>query len=429
MQFESDENGLDPPIPANKPSILLFIDRSSESLDVRKKSHEALEAFRELALYHRMNEETTVKPQKTSMGNYQSPLSTLGHPKFDISPVSQKITELKDKMSVMLMDKGKHITINKALSDLQGGSLQEILTYLIQRKKEIKISSLAKNAGFELLSDDFTVKLAEELPSELKVQSNQVSAELPGEDSHGSDNGHLSQNQIPHMAGGRDEELEKSADAEQKEVEEILVDSSKQLSAGTDSRYNVDQVANTAHSEKILPDVDHNLSGSMGSFFFSDGGFRLLKALAPSSLIPMVMIIDPLSQQHFMFPEDEVFGYSSLSDFLERFHNGSLVPFQRSESSTRAPRESPRPPFVNLNFHEVDSVPRLTTDTFLELVVGNQSDLANSSNAWKKDVLVLFSNTWCGFCQRMELVVREVHSAFKGYVRMLKDKPSSIAGK
>lgn len=428
MQLVGDENGPDSPIPANNPSILLFIDRSSESLDIRKKSNEALGAFRELAMYYQMNEETSVKSQRTSMQNYQSSLSTLGHPKFDMSPVSQKITELKDKMSVMLMDKGKRITINKAVSDLQGGSLQEILAYLIQQKKEIKISSLAKNAGFQLLSDDFTVKVAKELPPESKVQSNRVADELPGEDSQGSDSGHLSQNQAPNIAGGRVEVLENSADAEKKEVNENLVDSSKLLSADIDSRI-VDQVANTAHGNKILPDVDHGCPGSMESFFFSDGEFRLLNALSPSSSIPMVVIIDPLSQKHYMFPEEKVVGYSSLIDFLERFHNGSLVPFQRSESSTRAPRESPRPPFVNLKFHAVDSVPRLTTNTFLELVVGNQSDLANSSNAWKKDVLVLFSNGWCGFCQRMELVLSEVHSALKGYERMLKDKPSLISGK
>lgn len=428
-ELVGDENSPDPPIPASNPSILLFIDRSSESLDIRKKSNEALGAFRELAMYYRMNGETLVKSQRTSSHNYQSSPSTLGHPKFDMSPVSQKITELKDKhkMSVILMDEGKRITINKAVSDLQGGSLQEILTYLIQQKKEIKISSLAKNAGFQLLSDDFTVKVAEELPAEVKVQSNQVAAEPPEEDSQGTDSSHLSQNQTPHIAGGRVEELENAADTQKKEDKEILVDSSKLLSAVTVSYYNVDQVANTAHSEKILPDVDHDFRGSVGSFFFSDGDFRLLKALAPSSSIPVVVIIDPLSQKHYMFPEEIVVGYSSLSDFLERFHNGSLVPFQRSESSTRAPRESPRPPFVNLNFHAMDSVPRLTTNTFLELVVGNQSDLANSSNAWKKDVLVLFSNAWCGFCQRMELVLREVQSALKGYVRMLKDKPSLIS--
>ncbi|KAL8100536.1 hypothetical protein AgCh_032696 [Apium graveolens] len=428
-ELVGNEKGPDPPIPVNNPSVLLFIDRSSESLDIRKKSNEALGAFRELAMYYRVNEETSVKSQKTSMQKYQSSPSTLGHPKFDMSPVSQKITELKDQMSVMLMDKGKRITINKAVSDVQGGSLQEILTYLIQQKKEIKISSLAKNAGFQLLSDDFTVKVAKELPPELKVQSNRVADELSGEDSQGSDSGHLSQNQTPHIASGRVEVLENSADAEKKEVKDNLVDSSKPLSAGTHSHYNVEQVANTAHSDKILPDVDHDSPGSMGSFFFSDGEFRLLKALAPSSSIPIVVIIDPLSQKHYMFPEEKVVGYSSLLDFMQSFHNGSLVPFQRSESSTWAPRESPRPPFVNLKFHAVDSVPRLTTSTFLELVVGNQSDLANSSNAWKKDVLVLFSNGWCGFCQRMELVLSEVHSALKAYTRILKDKPSLVSGK
>ncbi|RWR90448.1 hypothetical protein CKAN_01954400 [Cinnamomum micranthum f. kanehirae] len=72
---------------------------------------------------------------------------------------------------------------------------------------------------------------------------------------------------------------------------------------------------------------------------------------------------------------------------------------------------------------------------FSELVLGfNQCDTGyalscfnnqHTGPAWKKDVLVLFSNTWCGFCQRMELVVREVYRAFKGYISVL-DSDSSI---
>lgn len=428
LELKGDDNNLEPALPADKPSILLFIDRSSELLEIRKKSDEALGAFRELALYHRMNEQTTAKSQKSSLGTNQSPTSTFGHPKLEMSPVSQKITTLKDKASVMIMDNGKHVAIDKIASDLQGNSLREILTFLLQHRKEIKISSLAKDVGFELLSNDFAIKIAEDLPSEVKVQSNQVSAKLPIEDLKGS--GHFSENQTPDMAGGTDEELSKSADAELSpdEVKNTFHDSSNQLSVGPDPHFIDEVVASAADgkSEKTLPDFEpgeHQLHfpGFRGSFFFSDGQWRLLKALVHVSKIPMVVIIDPLSQQHYVLAEEEVISYCSLSDFLDSFLNGSLLPYRYSESVIQSPTEAPRPPFVNQDFHEVDSIPRVTTHTFLELVVGNQSDLTDAGNAWKKDVLVLFSNNWCGFCQRMELVVREVHLAFKGYVRMLKD--------
>jgi thiol-disulfide isomerase/thioredoxin len=74
-----------------------------------------------------------------------------------------------------------------------------------------------------------------------------------------------------------------------------------------------------------------------------------------------------------------------------------------------------------MDFHEADSISQVTAHTFSEQVLGfNQSDNDFAANAWNEDVLVLFSNSWCGFCQRMELIVREVHRAIKGYINMLK---------
>jgi thiol-disulfide isomerase/thioredoxin len=31
---------------------------------------------------------------------------------------------------------------------------------------------------------------------------------------------------------------------------------------------------------------------------------------------------------------------------------------------------------------------------------------------------VLFSNSWCGFCQRTDLVVRELHRSFKSFISL-----------
>lgn len=418
MQLEGGDNDLEPALPANKPSIVLFVDRSSDSSEIKEKSYEALRAFRELALYHQINDSTTVKSQQSSFGKSQSPMRQ--HPKLEISPKSRRITTQNDKTSVIIMDKGKHVRIDKIASDLQGSSLSEILTYLLQHKKEMKISSLAKGVGFELLSDDFTIKVADDLPSEMNVQSIRDSAKVATEDLKGSS--HIIENQTPHKADSMDKELSESVGSELSVEEATNTDSSKLLSV-------IDEVVASVaggESEKTSPGfetVERQLyfPGSRGSFFFSDGRFRLLYSLVHVSKVPNVVIIDPLSQQHYIFPEGEVVSYSSLGNFLDRFLNGSLLPYQHSEAVTHSPKEAPRPPFVNLDFHEVDSIPRVSIHTFSELVIGNQSDLTTSGNAWKKDVLVLFSNSWCGFCQRMELVVREVHLAFRRYARMLKD--------
>ncbi|KAJ6678161.1 TRANSPORTER putative (DUF179)-RELATED [Salix viminalis] len=164
-----------------------------------------------------------------------------------------------------------------------------------------------------------------------------------------------------------------------------------------------------------------NFQNFKGSFFFCDGNYRLLSALTGETRIPSLVLIDPLSHQHYVFPEYTNLSYSSLEDFLHGFLNGNLIPYQRSESEPESPREETHPPFVNMDFHEADSIPEVTAHTFSEQVLGfNQSDNGIAANAWNGDVLVFFSNSWCGFCQRMELIVREVHRSIKGFVNMLK---------
>ncbi|KAK8624654.1 hypothetical protein V6N13_089543 [Hibiscus sabdariffa] len=52
---------------------------------------------------------------------------------------------------------------------------EEILAYLLQRKNGIKLSSLAKELGFHILSDDLDIKIAQEVPSQTNGQSNDAS--------------------------------------------------------------------------------------------------------------------------------------------------------------------------------------------------------------------------------------------------------------
>ncbi|KAK8656540.1 hypothetical protein V6N13_098487 [Hibiscus sabdariffa] len=69
----------------------------------------------------------------------------------------------------------------------------------------------------------------------------------------------------------------------------------------------------------------------------------------------------------------------------------------------------------------MDSIPQVTMHTLSKLVFGsNQSNCGNAAHARSEDIVVVFSSNWCGFCQRMELVVREVYRALRGYMKILK---------
>uniref|UniRef100_A0A0E0R0K0 Thioredoxin domain-containing protein n=1 Tax=Oryza rufipogon TaxID=4529 RepID=A0A0E0R0K0_ORYRU len=181
---------------------------------------------------------------------------------------------------------------------------------------------------------------------------------------------------------------------------------------------------NTYYTEQETPSIpDEHFAGSL---FFSDGGYRLLQTLTGGSRMPSLVIIDPIQQKHYVFPDEIEFTYPSLANFLDHFMNRSLSPYYRSALSVISSKELLRPPFINRDFHEADSIPQLTTSNFCMLVFGFEgcvskselpfSNTENISSAWKKDVLVLFSNSWCGFCQRTELVVREVYRSFKNFL-------------
>ncbi|KAK1438062.1 hypothetical protein QVD17_03865 [Tagetes erecta] len=383
-ELKGDEYDFDPGLPSDKPSVLLFIDRSSDSLEVKRKSKESLTVLRELAMHHyipsKMIAQNIVNQAHASRTVYD-------HPKLEMSTSSQKVIPLKDKITIIAMNEGKHITFDDIASNLQGNSLQDVLAYVLQQKKQRKLSSLAKDVGFQLLSDDIDITV-----SETNVQSDEKLTELSMKDLSGSI-GEFEKDQVSDV-----DDLEHSG----KDDEKISVDTRVQL-VGNFENVEVEK-------------------GSNCSFFFVDGQFRLLEALTGVSKVPSLVIINPLSHQHYVYPEEDDFGYSSLSGFLHMFFNGSLLPYQRVKSLVSESKKARHPPFVNQDFHEVDSLPRVNALKFTELVVGNHSNSLSPECAWNKDVLVLFTSSWCGFCLRTELVLREVYRAFKGYGDMVKSQ-------
>ncbi|KAL3510145.1 hypothetical protein ACH5RR_029546 [Cinchona calisaya] len=422
-----------PTLPANRASILLFIDRSSDSLSIRKESKEALDAFRQLALHHHISNHTSRESNtevNSSHETYQV-FSTSRTPRFELFPELQKLN-MKDKMSVTIMNDRKQISVEKFISDLQGSSLHEILENLLKQKKELKLSSLAKDAGFQLLSEDFEIKAAGALPAQPKLQSNQVLEFSQKDDLEGTfDQDKDLKPQSPVTFKQEIDEESKLTDAASSQAvhEKDPTGKSKESSAiQFHTTKGVGYAQDRTSEEERLAGVHDQMQQKefRGSFFFCDGHFRLLKAFtASSSKVPSVVIIDPIKQKHFILPETAALSYSLISDFLDGFLNGSLPSYQQSETVVHRTREAPVPPFVNLDFHEAESIPRVTAHTFSELVLGNQSDSKHNGNPWDRDVLILLSNSWCGICQRMEMVVREVFRAINGYEKVLKNGSSS----
>ncbi|WMV13494.1 hypothetical protein MTR67_006879 [Solanum verrucosum] len=500
MQLEDDDD-LENALPANKPSVVLFIDRLSDSLKIREKSRKALDSFREFALKvqmsNEMSEPKAFRSQKTSLKAFQASSSTSRHPKVGMLTASQKIN-IKDKMSIVVVNQGKQVILKDLVSGLEGSTLHEILTYALQQKKEVKLSSLAKEAGFQLLSEDFDIKTAEALPGQTEFQSNKVSEILM----EGVSEGIIDPDRKIMLLGdtflGKQyNEQSESTEAKSSHVcpkysETILVLTELQsdqhcplegipeepTDSGTDRMLHVEdekhikqsnpintelpqqhdeknfleyessqisvkfgyddmkKVANSPTIEETIKELNEQKENKnfRGSFFYLDGHYRRLIALTSGSKIPSVVLIDPASPQHYVLSEQEDFSCTLLSEFLDSFLNGSLNPYKQSEHVVPTIREAPIPPFVNLDFHEADSIPRVTGHMFNELVLYNQSASKNSGSSRDRDILVLFSNRWCGFCQRMELVVREVYRAIKGYNRTLRNrfktqKPSLNGGK
>lgn len=433
--MEDDGQDVDPSIPANKPSVLLFVDRSSDLSESRQKSKEALDAFRELALHYEISDsmgwQKNDKYERYSIQAFQEYRDISGHPRLKLSPKAQKI-KLKDQMSIMIVNDGKHAILDNIASDLQGSSLHEILTYLLQKKEAAKLSSVAKEAGFQLLSDDFDIRIADALPSEAEVESKRVSL-TPSKEGLVGTSADLDKIAASNNDGRSQHSDVRSSQSEDEKT--TFIKSGKHLVSLKPDQLVLDhglpiaedikeaEQKGSSQVDKLGEEQLHFRSFN-GSFFFCDGSYRLLRALTGETRIPSLVIIDPILRQHYVFPERTIFSYSSLEDFLNGFLNGSLVPYQLSEAEPESPREGTHPPFVNMDFHEADSIPRVTAHTFSEQVLGfNKSDdNDNAANAWNEDVLVLFSNNWCGFCQRMELVVREVHRAIKGYMNMLKTR-------
>ncbi|KAH0926862.1 hypothetical protein HID58_019118 [Brassica napus] len=415
-ELEDNRQDHESSLPANKPSVILFVDRSSGSLETRRKSMKALCTFREVAAQHKASDIINWGNDIKSQNSVSQADEESGSVSLQKTARSFKTIKLENKVSFVIMDGDKNVALDTIASGMEGSSLQELLTNLVHRRKEKKLSSIAKDVGFRLLSDDVHIKILDALPSQAEV--------IPGQDTssaEGSSESSLEprEGDVQNKVGMSLKEKDKmkppeSESSPQDDKEQVSTNRSEQLvmdKAGVYKTKNVEEEIKVLLNSESKEDLVHSFTGL---FFFSDANYKLLRGLTGDVKIPSAVIIDPALQQHYVLQDELAFSYSSLVDSLHGYLNGSLSPYTRSETTIHKPKEATVPPFVNLDFHEADSIPRITVNRFSHMVQAwNQSSGEKAPCPLCEDVLVLFSNSWCGFCQRMELAVREVYRSLK----------------
>lgn len=539
-----DESGGGAIFPANRPSVILFIDRLSHSSKVRDESKLVMKLLRQ---YVENNYPFYVSTRVLSSGTSKT------HPKTvhslrntgisdalsqtaRLSAWASKLMALGDKMSVMVVNDGESISYRSSSQGSGGNPLYDVLTKLLHkarpdhRSKKTRISLVTKEAGLKMLSDDSEIQAVESLSaeeSEYKITENSVAtsddssddiAEVSLDENTVKETEYIDDEQAPSILeetpasypDEHDNDLEANVtEMEEKsksEASDISSDLSEDVSYNLYSSSDVGGILpkhivekTVAEDLEILEHGERNMhadqeepilsneqpDGSLvlgkkfrkaedsiyeentfdldegpeerdpicprhatcrspsspvrddtdrssisndrftGSFYFSDGGYRLLRTLTGGSRIPSLIIIDPVQQKHFVFPEEREYDYASLQSYFDSFMNRSLSSYYQVTPSFINSKELPRPPFVNQDFHEANSIPQLTTKSFCPLVFGSRncdsksetsfSNTENLVSGWNKDVMVLFSNSWCGFCQRAELTVRELHRSFKSF--------------
>ncbi|XP_062200707.1 uncharacterized protein LOC133903374 isoform X2 [Phragmites australis] len=530
--------------PANRPSVILFIDRLSHSSKLRDESKLSLKLLRQYVQNNYPFRVSTgaLSSSTSKMHSKAAPLlmKTDAHSETArLNAWASKLMALGDKMSVMAVNDGESISYRSSSQVSGGDPLYDILTNLLHktrpghRSKKTRISLVTKDVGLKLLSDDSKIQAVESLSvqesqhertddsfatsdnfnddiAEVSVDENKASkteyiddALAPSilektpatySDEHAND---LEYNVTEMEGQSKSEALDMSSDLEEevsydvysssevggilhKHKEEKTVTEALDILESDDINIHINQEESGSPNEqdavssvlgkkfrriedvidedntfnldegseesdrKCRPHATCSSSSSFvrddtgqvistisddrfaGSFYFFDGGYRLLRTLTGGSRIPSLVIIDPIQQKHYVFPEESEFSYVSLQNYFDSFMNRNLPSYHNAASSAISSKELPRPPFVNHDFHEANSIPQLTTNSFCPLVFGfrgcdskNEVPFSNTENitsGWNKDVLVLFSNSWCGFCQRAELVVRELHRSFTSFM-------------
>ncbi|KAH7440252.1 hypothetical protein KP509_04G098300 [Ceratopteris richardii] len=377
-------------------SVVLFIDRVSPVMDVRKKSWEALKALRAFArgYFNQENLELHLNAYPEVKGEpylANKGLSSFVHsifesrvPKEDVN--SQESTSYAYTVS-HLTDKSTRISENGP-TDFGHNVVMKIL---VEGQKNLQLdASLLKEdlqsldiGSILLTEDDFVSRKIEEKKNQ-KIDTQSPLSKVES----------LFSSNIGSFIEFHPAKMSPELKEDHQEVD-----------------------------EKVNMQSDNHNSFS---FYFADGEDQWKEVIEPSLPYPSIVILDFLQEEKFVFSApNRSIDYTSLKGFFERYADNQLQKTYLSEVAPNKPRKRVQPPFVNRDFHETDGVPRITTERLLRLLgysVGRHRDVSSFDSTedmgqlCKKSALVLYTAPACGFCKRMELVFREVHRMITLYL-------------
>lgn len=420
------------PFSNDTPSVVLFIDRASPSLEVRRKSWEALRAMQVVAMryfglenseeehiasgdrnkkqkpliedgidYTKANFQTQAKDSLFDLKN----LLRLAKSDLDISNVKSSTTNLQVSESERSTGK-KYISISGASKE----DTEMILQILLGGDESMQIKpTRTESLSGNLLAPDVSKKMASRNSAVTEMEQvftlenkgnvlgkanteSKNTKEAEDENSSGKNTeGRLSEiNFSLHKLQGSVGIYMFTPTGNvgrngKRIVEKLVVDTEEGFrNSDLESRITLDNVemTNEMHiaAMRLLPGNDR-LNPNSGqqdqilSFFFADGDDRLKDMIQHSLSYPSVVILDPFQGGQFVFPSNQSISQSSLKEFLESFANNSLQQTYHSEPTPQVSKKQLQPPFVNRDFHEVNGVPRVTINTFSKMVLGCQVKL------------------------------------------------------
>ncbi|KAG0484483.1 hypothetical protein HPP92_008562 [Vanilla planifolia] len=398
MQVDMDGDSLEPAFPENRPSVVLFIDRLSDLPSMREKSKSALEALMILSKHYQMPYTVTMgapgvytrsSPQAyDALLDFLSNRNSVRRKKTKISFLAKEVgfQLLSDDFEIQVMDSTPNDQDKKQLSDMNEHTITSLGDQALvldqtshedfPREKdytptvlevatvdnvnnfehENAVDDLQKYQETDIKDKENTDEIGTIIVQELKDDSSNFLKSVCNEDDGG-----CKKNDVGSLAC-----QDQTCSLKQVEVVETCIEKSrvKDVGCGSNSYRSVEKVMLDDPKEDFTEnDVDDNQKNMQmpllsqphiqnqsfqGSFFFVDGGYRLLRSLTGGSNVPSLVLLDPIMQHHYVFNEDVDITYSSLVNFLDKFLNGSLSPYQLSASSAISYKEPQKPPFVNL---------------------------------------------------------------------------------
>ncbi|KAG0484487.1 hypothetical protein HPP92_008566 [Vanilla planifolia] len=173
-----DGDSLEPAFPENRPSVVLFIDRLSDLPSMREKSKSALEALMMLSEHYQMPYTVTmgapgVYTRSSPQGALKSQAKTISDSldlQYRRQSLGPEIVKIKDNL-VNVINRGQSILSDQTASRTLGNAAYDALLDFLSnrnsvRRKQTKISFLAKEVGFQLLSDDFEIQVMDSTPND-----------------------------------------------------------------------------------------------------------------------------------------------------------------------------------------------------------------------------------------------------------------------